>query len=267
MKVTTPDNCLVHDEVFQKSIIDYNIMLKIIEDDKAIIVQSGQELLAIKSANTPTWMWIWIDPDRSETERKELIDELAAYETESHFETIWGYEEIVNDFVAIISLKIGVQYKINPGMNVYYCPSILIDTFKYKLVKADTKHIDVVSRIYHESHEEMESANANDVALNLIRNGCVYLLIANNEYVSMANVKHISMGYARINAVYTPIKLRCNGYATDLIAQLSKNLLDDNLIPVLYTEIDNLASNKVYRKVGYINTGRIVNARLIKSNL
>lgn len=264
MRRINPDNCLIHSEVFQKSIVDYNIMLKLIEDDKVIIMQSDDALLAIKSAKSPVWMWVWIDPDKLEKERHNLLNELIAFETESSIESIWGYEEIVKSLAEIVSLNKGAHYKLNSGMNAYYCPSVIIDTHKNTLVKANIELKDEISKLYLDSHEGVDTTKAEEVALELIQNGSVYLLKNEKEFVSMANVKHISMGYARINAVYTPIRLRCNGYATELMAQLSKQLLDDNLVPVLYTEVDNLASNKVYRKVGYLNTGKIVNASLIK---
>lgn len=264
MRIINPDNCLIHNKVFKKSIVDYNIMLKIIEGDNVEVIQSNQDLLAIKSTSTPAWMWVWIDPEKSEVERQALLNDLADYEMESHFDTIWGYEYIVNEFTAIISLNTGVTYKINPGMNAYTCTSPCTNPCKYELLKADEWYIDIVTRIYLESHEDLTLSKAKEITADLIQNGCIYLLKDNKEYVSMVNITHISMGYARINSVYTPIRLRCKGYATDLMVQLSKKLLSDNLVPVLYTEIDNLASNRVYRKVGYVNTGIIVNANLIK---
>jgi predicted GNAT family acetyltransferase len=56
----------------------------------------------------------------------------------------------------------------------------------------------------------------------------------------------------RIGPVYTPPALRGRGYASALVGQLSRQLLDGGLeYCFLYTDLSNPTSNRIYMNVGY----------------
>jgi len=56
----------------------------------------------------------------------------------------------------------------------------------------------------------------------------------------------------RIGYVYTPPEHRQNGYASALVASLSRKMLDGGVaFCVLYTDVANPTSNAIYRRVGY----------------
>lgn len=84
----------------------------------------------------------------------------------------------------------------------------------------------------------VESARRNIDTENL------YLLVKGTEVVSMAMIAHRSGKFGLINFVYTPNKYRKNGYASDLVAMLTKMVLDEGRIPMLYTNDSNNTSNK-----------------------
>ena len=55
-----------------------------------------------------------------------------------------------------------------------------------------------------------------------------------------------------INFVYTPPHLRRNGYATEVVANISKMLLEEgNKYCFLFTDLSHPTSNSIYQKVGY----------------
>ena len=57
---------------------------------------------------------------------------------------------------------------------------------------------------------------------------------------------------AVVNWVYTPPQYRGHGYATSVVAELSKSLFDrGKLFCCLFADADNPASRSVYRKLGY----------------
>ncbi len=59
-------------------------------------------------------------------------------------------------------------------------------------------------------------------------------------------------GGLRINAVYTPPELRGRGYASNLVAHVSQTVLADGYdFAFLYTDLSNLISNAIYRRLGY----------------
>ena len=57
----------------------------------------------------------------------------------------------------------------------------------------------------------------------------------------------------RVGPVYTPPELRGRGYATTLVADLSRWLLDEGRrFCSLYTDLANRTSNAIYERIGYV---------------
>ncbi|MDE2803985.1 MAG: GNAT family N-acetyltransferase [Gemmatimonadota bacterium] len=70
--------------------------------------------------------------------------------------------------------------------------------------------------------------------------------------VSMAGFPAHTRHGVRIGYVYTPDEHRRRGYATALVARLSSHALDLGFGHcVLYTDLANPTSNKIYREIGY----------------
>jgi predicted GNAT family acetyltransferase len=60
-------------------------------------------------------------------------------------------------------------------------------------------------------------------------------------------------GVPRIGPVYTPPSCRGRGYAGHAVAQLSRRLLAQGASRcVLFTDLANPTSNKIYAEVGYV---------------
>jgi len=85
-----------------------------------------------------------------------------------------------------------------------------------------------------------------------IKNEKIFLLLDNNEVVSMARKAGKTPNGNLVNLVYTPPKLRKRGYATECVAKLSKYLLEEgNQFCFLFTDLMNPTSNSIYQKIGY----------------
>ena len=70
--------------------------------------------------------------------------------------------------------------------------------------------------------------------------------------VSMAAFHARTRNAVRIGYVYTPVERRRKGYASALVAHLSSHILDSGFRHcVLYTDLANPTSNRIYRAVGY----------------
>jgi predicted GNAT family acetyltransferase len=73
------------------------------------------------------------------------------------------------------------------------------------------------------------------------------------ESVSMAGNGGRESEAARIGPVYTPPEHRGHGYATSLVAELSRRLLHGGHPGcLLYTDLANPTSNAIYRRIGYL---------------
>jgi ribosomal protein S18 acetylase RimI-like enzyme len=59
-------------------------------------------------------------------------------------------------------------------------------------------------------------------------------------------------GGARIGPVYTPAEQRGHGYASNLVAEVSGEMLERGAAACfLYTDLGNPTSNAIYRRIGY----------------
>ena len=63
--------------------------------------------------------------------------------------------------------------------------------------------------------------------------------------------------YSKVTSVYTLPEHRRKGYAINLVHGVTKTILADGLIPILYTDAGYEASNACYRKIGYKLVGRL----------
>jgi predicted GNAT family acetyltransferase len=69
--------------------------------------------------------------------------------------------------------------------------------------------------------------------------------------VSMAARTEAVAGVSRIQAVNTPRELRARGYASAGVAALSASVLAQGLRCVLNANVNNVAANSVYQRLGY----------------
>jgi predicted GNAT family acetyltransferase len=68
---------------------------------------------------------------------------------------------------------------------------------------------------------------------------------------SMAGRFDAVEGVERIGPVYTPPDRRGRGYASTLVAAVSRAVLDAGHRCILYTDLENPTSNAIYRAIGY----------------
>ena len=70
--------------------------------------------------------------------------------------------------------------------------------------------------------------------------------------VSFSGYGGLTPNGIRIGPVYTPPELRRRGYASALVAELTKRLLDGGRkFCFLFTDLANPTSNSIYQRVGY----------------
>lgn len=83
------------------------------------------------------------------------------------------------------------------------------------------------------------------------------------EPVAMAARCRESPNGATVSYVFTPEDRRGRGYATMAVAHLARRILDDGKSHCsLFADRSNLASNRVYRKIGFQVVGEVVEYRL-----
>ncbi|ANH38806.1 FR47-like protein [Nocardioides dokdonensis FR1436] len=71
-----------------------------------------------------------------------------------------------------------------------------------------------------------------------------------------------SFGVVRLGPVYTPREQRGHGWASALVAHLSREVLDEGARPTLFTDQANPVSNRIYQALGYEALADTANLRL-----
>jgi predicted GNAT family acetyltransferase len=69
--------------------------------------------------------------------------------------------------------------------------------------------------------------------------------------VSMACRRVVFTGSARIGPVYTPPEHRGRGYGSAVTAAATRSILAEGAVPVLFADLANPTSNKIYQDLGY----------------
>ena len=89
-------------------------------------------------------------------------------------------------------------------------------------------------------------------ALRAVKNQTAYFWLVDGMPAAISHTSRPTKNGISINAVYTPPRNRKNGYASSVVAHLTQKMLDSGKrFCVLYTDLANPTSNKIYQKLGY----------------
>ena len=84
-----------------------------------------------------------------------------------------------------------------------------------------------------------------------LTDGRVWLWLVDGRPVSLAARRAAQGGSARIAPVYTPPGQRRHGYGSAATAAATRDILAEGAIPVLFTDLANPTSNRIYHALGY----------------
>jgi hypothetical protein len=120
---------------------------------------------------------------------------------------------------------------------------------------AESRDLPLVESWYRAFHDELHAARSSippeEVARRAVGDGRVFLWDDGGP-VAQTGIAGSTPNGARIGAVYTPPDRRRRGYATALVAAVSRRVLDDGKrFAFLFTDLANPISNSIYPKIGY----------------
>ncbi|MFH0767532.1 MAG: GNAT family N-acetyltransferase [Bacillota bacterium] len=99
--------------------------------------------------------------------------------------------------------------------------------------------------------EESSFEKAKNLVDKKVEEKQLYVLIKDNQIVSMTAKSRPFRKGITVSCVYTPIEERKKGYATKLVELVSLELLKEFDYCTLYTDLSNPTSNNIYQKIGY----------------
>lgn len=131
-----------------------------------------------------------------------------------------------------------------------------------KMEYAQEKDLDELAKYQHDGSYEMEGFDwdmerCRASVKEKINAGELFLWRNEKDKIVALTVRRDNGDFSKIASVYTLPDHRRKGYAINLVYQVTKGILADGLIPILYTNADYSASNSCYRKIGYEEVGSL----------
>lgn len=247
---------------FTDSEVQFNLFYCIAEG-KELTALKARDNNAIALQNPGYPMWLWINELLSKSIIDKIINSLCDQLKDTKLIGISGKPEFVKVFAEQYSKITGASSKISLSMESYECKKVIKPkNVCGKLIKAELKHIDIIAEFWVGFAFDcfgISIVREKQIpgVKSMIESGNLYLWEVQDEICGMVNIAHRSKKYARINNVYTPLEKRKRGYASAMVARVCSLLIKEELIPMLYADITNEDSNKVYKTIGFVKKGRI----------
>ncbi|HYH01833.1 MAG TPA: GNAT family N-acetyltransferase [Bacillota bacterium] len=256
------DKEILNREPFRKDEVLYNLIFLISSNPNAIFatLANGKAIIA-HNTSFPAWIWTSDDIDRRDWE--ELATDLYfLYQNTGQLEYI-AKPKVAQFLAEDYERRRSISFHKAMDMKAYYCPRVILPTpVLGEFSKTTPEDAELIAKFLACFQldcfgESVTVESQREKAKRYAKSNNFYVWRVVDEIVSMANIAQRSPRHARINEVYTPPKWRKNGFASALVAAISQKVLDENLIPMLYTDQNYPESNKVYQNIGFVASGEL----------
>jgi uncharacterized protein len=237
-----------------------NLSLGVLES-----VEKNPLLMAVVKKNKEiVWTMLQTQPDKIilskaasfSPDELRLIAELMHCEFES-IPGLIGDRKLIVELSGYLSTLRDVTATVEMDQGLYKLEKVkrkIISKGKLRALK-EQEHFLVKEWVYHfcdEVNLPITMDEADVKADELIRKGKLMGWEIGGGIVSMANATRPTERNITVNFVYTPIKHRKKGFASDCVGALSQLMLDQGYQSTsLYTDLSNPTSNKIYQEIGY----------------
>ncbi|HSP47740.1 MAG TPA: GNAT family N-acetyltransferase [Clostridiaceae bacterium] len=252
------DDRILHERPFLDSEVPFHVVHRIADDPDSLLLHSEDRRIIIAESDPEKPMWIWVDRgDMDGLVNQVILGMEDFFKSREHLKLV-SMPEFFDAFLK----SYPCSYQREMVMEAYECREVTLLPESGIITLPSLADTDLIADfcagfladalgVASSRESQQEGAQA------LIRSGNLYVLKVADEIVAMSNIAHRSARHARINNVYTPPSHRKKGYASLLVADLSRRILSEGLIPVLYTDLTNETSNKIYQEIGYKPCGKV----------
>lgn len=249
---------ILHEKPFLAYEVPFNMMHWIADAKDALLMCSEDTRIIIAQPDPEMPFWIWVDPEGLDELVSRVILELEDTFRRKESLMLVGTPEFLESFTE----KYPCTYQTKMVLEAYECREVSMPNPTVMTTLPSQSDINIIADflagfrldalgVGTTRESQLENAETS------IRSGNLYVLKSADEIVAMASIAHRAARHARINNVYTPPAHRKKGYASMLVAALSQRILSEGLIPVLYTDLTNETSNKIYQEIGFRPCGKV----------
>ena len=244
--------------------ITYSVLFRILQNDCTDIYYNESVIICYSNHPYPIWVWC-----RDASKKRDIMSIANCIKTnyplDENYNIIMGYD-VLEQLKKYDSYFKDVSFK----MELFSYQLRVINDIDYSCdghaMLAELADLDVIScalkDMYYETEELVFSIQeCREKALGHINRKQLYVWKNKNGEIVALTSKKIEGKYGSIGSVYTLPMARRKGYAINLVYRVSKELLSNNITPILYTNGNYIASNDCYRKIGFEQIGRICNIK------
>ena len=252
---------------FSQERINYARLLQAMNDDDILLFGSKKDDYIIAQWNSATIMWIWTSNDITEEEKQEILN----FINEKYLTTELRRVIIKKDIFSLLNPEI-IKNKTIWNASINPTP-VLNKEIKGELSKVTMEEIQIIALFLSQHIEETENEvhtleEMLPIAKKLIENENFYAWRdVDGQIASFARLHFEDDEVGRIYTVFTNRDKRCQGFAGMLIYHLSKIIIDNGKIPMLYTDIESLAANKAYQNVGFMVQDQLIEVNLNRDKI
>lgn len=265
-KNVEPHRLLQDAHRFMQEEVPYNLFHLITGLDGAGAIRSsdGDLLFAQSPGGTP---WLWVNCDLPELERKDKLAQLIEFLDDPSLKGICSDPRIAELFAELYSAGYNSELGFCMDMEAYACPRVHAPTGVDGTIRPSRMEDQEAVAMFLAGFSEdgygitVEPESKMAEAGKMIRSGGLYVLEVDGVPQSMARIAHRAPRHGRINAVFTPRGERGKGYAGAVVSALCSMLLGEGLVPMLYADLANPSSNRLYQKIGFVKSGQIRDIR------
>ena len=262
MKKIDGENKVFQSLEFQKDKYKFNLISKILLSPNLELYSDEDDYIICRSdKDMPTWIWTKDYFDRSKlSEIKQLIE---MFLTDNSKDRFICKKELYDLLLSEELFCLNKDDYHEMGFLLCYETKLPREE-KGELCLATEEDKGTIMEYWYldcketEGYTEISKEQVEKDVDGFLKTQKFYVLKDNGKIVCMGGYADYN-GEAKINHVYTPKEERKKAYASNLIYKLTNKLLDEGLVPLLYTDYSNPASNTAYKNVGYEDQGILIN--------
>ncbi len=224
-----------------------------------VVFYSVEDSGAIVGAALQTRPWPVQIAESSPEAARLLARELAA--NEPPIGAVAGPDTAPEELARVYASERGVTYALEVSLGTFELTSVNdLPEVPGRRVIASSEHAALLQAwlgAFHDEATPHDPPLRADAGQRAAATGRAHLWLDEHDRpVSYALHNRDVEGWASVGPVYTPVELRGHGYATALVAAVSRNLLAEGRPGcTLFTNLANPTSNAIYERIGYRRVG------------
>ena len=241
--------------------VSFSVLYNIIGGECDHIFTDGEEVIICHS-NPPYPVWAWC----KDIENAENIEAIGKCIKEnfplSEYDIV--IEERLMEKLSEVDEYFG-GYKVKTRLLSYILDKVndIDRACDGRMEAAEYKDLETLAHMHKDAAFEMEGYdfsldNCREDMEGMIDDERLFVWRNDDgEIVAMAS-KGETGKFGKVSSVYTLPEHRRRGYAMNLVKGVTELLVNDGLIPPLYTDGEYSASNECYKKIGYYQVGKLI---------